>query len=72
MKFSIIKNLKMCTREVSNISNIQSPDNDKDDDSLEYIETEPVLAYSRMKNDIIEIIEKDSVSCIRSDHKVNL
>ena len=43
---------------------------EEDDESLEYIETEPVLAYTRMKNDIIDILEKDSVSCIRSDHKV--
>lgn len=43
---------------------------DEDEESLEYIETEPVLAYTRMKNDIIDILEKDSVSCIRSDHKI--
>ena len=43
---------------------------EEDEESLEYIETEPVLAYTRMKNDIIDILEKDSVSCIRSDHKV--
>ena len=41
-----------------------------DEESLEYVETEPVLAYTRMKNDIHEILTKDSVSCIRSDHKV--
>ena len=40
-----------------------------DEEDLEY-ETEPVLAYTRMKNDISEILQKDSASCIRSNHKV--
>jgi len=42
---------------------------DVDEDSLEYIEAEPVLTYILMKNDIIDILQKDSVSCIRSSHK---
>ncbi len=43
---------------------------EQDEENLEYIEIEPVLAYTRMKNDVNEILLKDSVSCIRSDHKV--
>ena len=62
----------MNTERISNIPIGSSNNEDDDQESLEYIETEPVLAYSRMKNDVIEIIEKDSVSCIKSDHKVTL
>ena len=47
-------------------------EDEEGEDSLEYVETEPVLAYSRMKNDINEILLNDSVSCIKADHKVNL
>jgi hypothetical protein len=39
-------------------------------DEEEYVEAEPVLAYSRMKNDINKILQNDSVSCIKADHKV--
>jgi hypothetical protein len=44
---------------------------DEDDD--EYVEAEPVLAYSRMENkmDITQITQDDAVSCIKADHKVN-
>lgn len=45
-------------------------ENEEDAESLEYIETEPVLTYSRMKNDVAEILKSDSVSCIRTDHKI--
>lgn len=45
-------------------------ENEADAESLEYIETEPVLTYSRMKNDVAEILKSDSVSCIRTDHKI--
>lgn len=40
------------------------------DEEEEYVEAEPVLAYSRMKNDINKILQNDSVSCIKADHKV--
>jgi hypothetical protein len=46
------------------------PESEGDDESLEYIETEPVLTYTRMKNDVNEIVQADSLSCIRSNHKV--
>jgi hypothetical protein len=42
-----------------------------DEEEEEYAEAEPVLTYVRMKNDINEILQKDSVSCIKADHKVN-
>jgi vacuolar protein sorting-associated protein 41 len=45
-------------------------DETDDTDSLEYVETEPVLAYARMKNDATEILQKDSLSCIRAGHKI--
>ena len=43
---------------------------DEDDD--EYVEAEPVLAYTRMKNDmgITQIMHEDAVSCIKADHKI--
>ena len=41
-----------------------------DEEEEEYVEAEPVLAYSRMKNDINKILQNDSVSCIKADHKV--
>jgi len=41
----------------------------EDEESLEYIEAEPVLTYILMKNDITEIVQKDSVSCIRASHR---
>ena len=34
-------------------------------------EQEPRLAYSRMKNDINEILKNDSVSCIKANDKVS-
>jgi hypothetical protein len=46
------------------------PESEGDDESLEYIETEPVLTYTRMKNDVNEIVQSDSLSCIKSNHKV--
>jgi hypothetical protein len=37
----------------------------------EYVEeAEPILSYTRMKNDVLKILEQDSVSCIRAGHKV--
>jgi hypothetical protein len=41
-----------------------------EEEEEEYVEAEPVLAYSRMKNDINKILQNDSVSCIKADHKV--
>jgi hypothetical protein len=43
---------------------------DEEEEEEEYVEAEPVLAYSRMKNDINKILQNDSVSCIKADHKV--
>lgn len=43
---------------------------EEDDDEEEYEEAEPVLAYSRMKNDFVNILAKDSVSCIKAGSKV--
>lgn len=40
------------------------------DEESDYAEAEPVLAYSRIKNDVLSIIENDSVSCIKADCKV--
>lgn len=42
-----------------------------EDEEEEYAEeAEPILAYTRMKNDITQILQQDSVSCIRAGHKV--
>ena len=49
---------------------VDEAEDEENSESSDYVETEPILAYSRMKNDIIAILEKDSVSCIRADHKV--
>ena len=51
------------------------PEEDEEEDEEEeeeesYAEAEPVLTYIRMKNDINDILQKDSVSCIKADHKV--
>lgn len=42
----------------------------EDDEEEEEEEPEPRLAYSRMKNDINEILKSDSVSCIKANYKV--
>jgi hypothetical protein len=49
---------------------VAAAEQEGDAESLESIETEPVLTYSRMKNDVSEILKNDSVSCIRTDHKI--
>ncbi|RMZ96279.1 vacuolar sorting-associated 41 -like protein [Brachionus plicatilis] len=41
----------------------------EDEEESDYAEAEPVLAYSRIKNDVLGIIESDSVSCIKADRK---
>ena len=41
-----------------------------DEEEEEEEEPEPRLAYSRMKNDINEILKSDSVSCIKANYKV--
>ena len=51
---------------------VDEEDDEQDDEEEEYAEAEPVLTYSRMKNDINEILLHDSVSCIKAGHKVRL
>lgn len=43
---------------------------DEGEEEDEFEEAEPVLAYSRMKNDFNDILTKDSVSCIKAGSKV--
>jgi hypothetical protein len=43
---------------------------EEDDDEFAE-EAEPILAYTRMKNDVLTILEQDSVSCIKAGHRVN-
>ena len=42
----------------------------EEEEDEEYIESEPILSYLRMKNDIPKILQKDSVSCIKAGLKV--
>jgi hypothetical protein len=44
---------------------------EEEEEEEEYAEAEPVLTYSRMKNDVNEILTQDSVSCIKAGHKVS-
>lgn len=48
----------------------QLSENAEEQEEDDYEEAEPVLAYSRMKNDFNEILTKDSVSCIKAGSKV--
>jgi hypothetical protein len=41
---------------------------DEEDEYAE--EAEPILAYTRMKNDVLDILQQDSVSCIKAGHRV--
>ena len=43
---------------------------EEEEDEEEYAEAEPVLTYSRMKNDVNDILTNDSVSCIKAGHKI--
>jgi len=45
-------------------------DDDDDEDNLE--STEPKLNFVRIKNDLMSILEKDSVSCVAVHSKVSL
>lgn len=45
-------------------------DVEDEEEEEEYTEAEPVLTYSRMKNDVQDILTQDSVSCIKAGHKV--
>lgn len=40
------------------------------DDEDNYEESEPILAYIRMKNDVNQILQNDSFSCIKAGHKI--
>ena len=48
----------------------EEEDEEEEEEEEEYAEAEPVLTYSRMKNDVNEILTQDSVSCIKAGHKV--
>jgi hypothetical protein len=52
------------------ISKEKEVDEGEQDEDEEGYEAEPVLAYSRMKNDIEKLMQNDSVSCIKAGHKV--
>ena len=56
--------------QTENEANAEKEDEEEEEEE-EYAEAEPVLTYSRMKNDINEILLNDSVSCIKAGHKVN-
>jgi hypothetical protein len=47
-------------------------EDDEEEDEENYEEAEPILAYDRMRNDFLDILQKDSVSCIKAGHKVGL
>lgn len=49
----------------------QKEEGEEEDDDEEYEEAEPVLTYSRMKNDFKQIFVKDSVTCIKAASKVS-
>ena len=42
----------------------------EEEEEEEYVESEPILSYLRMKNDIPKILQKDSVSCIKAGLKI--
>ena len=54
----------------SNLESKLLDEEEVEDDEEEEEEPEPRLAYSRMKNDINEILKSDSVSCIKANYKV--
>lgn len=54
-----------CIKEIEEVE-----EEEEEEEESDYAEAEPVLAYSRIKNDVLGIIEKDSVSCIKADRKV--
>lgn len=56
-------------KEVSSQPEVEEEEEEEEED---YEEAEPVLAYSRMKNDFNEILTKDSVSCIKAGSKVTI
>ena len=47
-----------------------SLEDEEEEEEEEYFESEPILSYLRMKNDIPKILQKDSVSCIKAGLKV--
>ena len=55
-------------KEVSSQPEVEEEEEEEEEE--DYEEAEPVLAYSRMKNDFNEILTKDSVSCIKAGSKV--
>lgn len=47
----------------------EADEEEEEEEESDYGEAEPVLAYSRMRNDVATILQNDSVSCIKADHK---
>ncbi len=45
---------------------------EEDEEMEDFEEAEPVLSYTRMKNDFNQILTNDSVSCIKAGSKVIL
>jgi len=61
----------MYSNPKNEILNEELKDVEEEEEEEEDDEQEPRLAYSRMKNDINEILKNDSVSCIKANHKVS-
>ena len=49
---------------------VMERDEEDEESSCDEIITEPVLTYSRMRNDVADILRNDSVSCIRTGRKI--
>ena len=56
---------------VENQASAEEVEGEEEDEEDYAEEAEPILAYTRMKNDINEILQQDSVSCIKAGHRVN-
>ncbi|CAF0718867.1 unnamed protein product [Brachionus calyciflorus] len=52
------------------IKEVDGEEYEDEEEESDYAEAEPVLAYSRMRNDVTTILQNDSVSCIKADHKI--
>ena len=61
---------KLVAESVGSTANVADAEEEMEDEEEYVEEAEPILSYSRMKNDVLKILEQDSVSCIRAGHKV--
>ena len=56
--------------EVEVEENEDGEEEEEEEEEEESIESEPILSYARMKNDVLGILNDDSVSCIRAGSKI--